>query len=140
MSDSVVRAQMSLRAERSDNVLRTLCTRLKLVDHDLDKMISDLHLDEIARTRCDYWRSLPSRLGLPDIVAMDIDEDYSEAFDRRRAFFRQWKQIKGSEATYRSLVRALLGIRKKLDAEYVLRLLRQSVASSGMHYCTQIRI
>ena len=119
----------------SDEVINTLCAHFK---QDLDKVISDLHLDEIARTRCTYWKSLPSRLGLPDIVAKDIDIKGSLLESEKRSeFFRQWKQRKGLEATYRVLVKALLDIDQRLDAEYVCELLRQagtisSKASSGM--------
>ena len=108
----------------SDSVISTLCAHFELVDHDLDKEISDLHLDEIAQARCTYWKSLPSRLGLQDV---DIDKDFSKEFDKRREFFQQWKQKKGSEATYRSLVRALLDIKQRHDAEYVCKLSRQAV-------------
>ena len=109
-------------------------TSLELAE---DSVISDLHLDEIAQTRCTYWKSLPSRLGLEDIVAEDIDRNFSREFDKRRELFRQWKQIKGSEATYRCLVKALLDINQRHDAEYVSGLLRQkaadySNASSGI--------
>ena len=65
------------------------------------------------------WKSLPFRLGLEDVVAKDIDKDHLKESDKRREFFRQWKQIKGLEATYRSLVRALLDINQKHDAEGV---------------------
>ena len=64
----------------SDSVISTLCAHFELVDHDLDKEISDLHLDEIAQARCTYWKSLPSRLGLQDVVAKDIDKDFSKEF------------------------------------------------------------
>ena len=122
----------------SDHIISTLCAHFELVDHDLDKEISDLHLDEIAETRCAYWKSLPSRLGLQDTVTRDIDKDFTEELDKRREFFQQWKQKKGSEATYRSLVRALLDIKQRRDAEYVSKLSHQAVenpsveTSSGM--------
>ena len=111
----------------SDKVISTLCANFELSCQELDKVISDLHLDKIAQTRCTYWQSLPSRLGLPDIIANDIDKDFSKELDKRREFFHQWKQIKGSEATYRNLVKALLDFSKRLDAEYVLKLLHQAV-------------
>ena len=122
----------------SDEVINTLCAHFELADQDLDKVISDFHLDEIARTRCTYWKSLPSRLGLLDIVAKDIDSKSSlSESEKRSEFFRQWKQRKGFEATCRILVKALLDINQRRDAEYVCELLCQagtgsSKASSGM--------
>ena len=116
----------------------TLCAHFELADQELDKVISDLHLDDIAQTRCTYWKFLSSRLRLQDVVAKDIDKDFPTESEKRREFFQQWKQRKGSEATYRSLVKALLDINQRRDAEYVCNLLRQadassSVASSGIY-------
>ena len=115
----------------SDEVISTLCTHFELADQELDRVIGDLHLEEIARKRCTYWKSLPSRLGLQDIVAKDVDKDFPMEFDKRREFFQQWKKIKGSEATYRCLVKALLTIDQRHDAEYVFKLLHQAVADSS---------
>ena len=114
----------------SDKFIR-LCTRFKLADQDLDKVISNLHFDEISQTRDINWKSLPSRLGLQDNVAKDIDKDFSKEFDKRREFFQQWKQKNGSEATYRSLVRALLDIKQIDNAEYVCELLQQTVGEAS---------
>ena len=121
----------------SDKIIRSLCVHFELADQDLDKVISDFHLDEIAQTRdIINWKSLPSLLGLRDNVAKDIDKDFTKDFDKRREFFQRWKRIKGSEATYRSLVKALLDINQRHEAEHVCKLLRLMVAdtwnSSGM--------
>ena len=35
----------------SDNFFKNLCTHFELAQQDLDKVIIDLHLDEIAQTR-----------------------------------------------------------------------------------------
>ena len=118
-------------AKESGSDINTLCAHFELADQNLDKVISDVHLDKIAQTRCTYWQSLPSRLGLPDIVAKDIDRDFPTESDKRREFFRQWKQRKGSEATYRRLVKALLGINQRQDAEYVCKLLPKAGTSSS---------
>ena len=120
----------------SDKIISSLCVHLELADQDLDKEISDLHLNEIARTRAINWKSLPSCLGLEEFVAKDIDKDFPTEYDKRREFFQGWKQVKGSEATYRNLVKALFDINQRHDAEYVCELLRPMVAdtpnSSGM--------
>ena len=113
----------------SDEVINTLCAHFELADQDLDQMISDLHLDEIALTRDINRKFLPSRLGLQDVLAKDIDKDFRTESDKRRELFRQWKQRKGFEATYRVLVKALLDINQRLDAEYVCKLLRQASRS-----------
>ena len=110
----------------SDKVIRTLCAQIGVAYHNLDEVISDLHLDQIALSRCTYWRFLPTRLGLSNVVAKDIDREFQKEPEKRRELFEQWKQRKGFEATYRSLVRALLDIDKRLDAEYVCKLASQA--------------
>ena len=118
----------------SDQAIISLCAHFELAQQDLDKEISDFHLDEIARTHDVNWKILTSRLGLQDVVAKDIDKDHSKEFDKRLGFFQQWKQRKGSEATYKKLVRALLDTDQKRDAEGVCKLLQphHSNTSSGM--------
>ena len=118
-------------SKMSDKILGSLCAHFELADQDLDKEISDLHLDEIARTRDINWKSLPSRLGLQDVVAKDIDKNFTKEFDKRQGFFQLWKRIKGYEATYRSLVKALLDINQRHEAEYVCELLRPILADSS---------
>ena len=119
----------------SDQVISTLCAQFGVAYHNLDEVISDLHLDEIGLSRCTYWKSLPSRLGLSKVIAKDNDRDLQKEREKRCEFLQQWKQRKGSKATYRSLVRALLDIDQRLDAEYVCKLARQAVTnhSPGMH-------
>ena len=114
----------------SDEFIK-LRTRFKLADQDLDEVISDLHLDKIAQTKDINWKSLPSRLELPDVVTKDIDKDLMKESEKRREFFRQWKQKKGMEATYRSLVRALLDIKERDNAEYVCKLLPQAAVGDA---------
>ena len=121
----------------SDQVISTLCAQFGVAYHNLDEVISDLHLDEIGLSRCTYWRSLPTRLGLSNVVAKDIGRDFQKEYERRCEFFQQWKQEKGSEATYRSLVRALLDTKQRLDAEYVCKLASQAISTNhppGMHW------
>lgn len=71
----------------------------------------------------------PSRLGLPIILRSDIERNFNfkTEQEKRVAFFSQWKGMKGSEATYRNLISALLGINKMEDAEGVCGLLLKSL-------------
>jgi hypothetical protein len=59
------------------------------------KPVSDAHLEEISRSSCEQWKSLPSHLGLETIVASDIDRSQKER-EKRHDFFKKWKDIKGS--------------------------------------------
>ena len=111
--------------------------KYQLKEEDLDKQVTDEHLDDIASSHCTKWRSLPSRLEMESIVVNDIDRTLSKEEDRRNAFFYKWRDIKGFAATYRVLINALLGIKCGNDAGCVCELVKQSLAkhpsSSASH-------
>jgi hypothetical protein len=99
-----------------------------LADEDTNQVVTDIHLECISRTCCKQWKSLPSHLGLEDIVAEDIDKSQKTEREKRHEFLRQWKSTKGSEATYKRLIDALLQIRCKQDAEKVQEMLIESIS------------
>lgn len=88
--------------------------------------ISDDHLREIAKSSCKEWKQLPALLGLDSIVADDIGKLQLSEYEKRHAFLQEWKRCKGSKATYKQLVAALLGIENRDDAEKVCKLLKKS--------------
>ena len=90
----------------------------------VDEEITDVHINEICGTHCDRWRDLPPYLELDRIVVNEIKRDYGDERERRKGFFSRWKERRGSRATYRSLIRALLRIGCREDAEHVCSVLR----------------
>ena len=86
--------------------------------------MSDRHLDEIARSSCQQWKSLSIRLGGLGFVRDDLDALQVSEEEKSGCFFFKWKAMKGSRATYRSLVEGLLEISCQEDAENVCRLLK----------------
>lgn len=98
-----------------------------------NKEISDTHVDVLSRSHCKKWRPLHSYLELEEIVVSDIDRDcrHVEEADKRNAFFREWKRRKGSEATYRKLVYALLKTECRKDAENVCKLLAETLGRNS---------
>lgn len=100
-----------------------------LSDEDCSREISDAHVDEISRHYCEKWRSLYPHLHLNKIIVTDMERGHSTEEARRSGFILKWKAMKGSEATYRMLVCALLKIQERQDAEGVCKLL----ASTGDH-------
>ena len=95
----------------------------ELNEGDCSKPISGNHLDEISRTLCGGWRSLPTHLGMPEIAVKDLERDFKIENERRNGFFFQWKEMQGSAATYKKLIIALLDIKCREDAEGVCKLL-----------------
>ena len=105
-----------------------------LTVRDCQQPIRDDHLESISRTSCRDWILLPAHLGLSVSVADDIERTSDSQQSKRYKFLRRWKEIKGSQATYAKLIKALLAIDSRLDAEEVCKILAQSIGlnASGM--------
>ena len=103
-----------------------------LSEDDLNQEISDSHLDQIALKHCACWKLLSPHLDLGNMTINDITRSLTLATetDKRVEFFRQWKKVKGFEATYKKLVAALLKIDQKHEAGIVCKLLKQSRQST----------
>ena len=91
------------------------------------KKVSDAHLELISRSYCEEWKSLPPYLKLETVVANDIDRSAKTEREKRHDFLFEWKEIKGSAATYKQLITALLHIKRRQDAEKVCELLKESI-------------
>ena len=100
-----------------------LVEQYKLAADDFKSQISDSHCDEIS---CSNWRSLPSHLGLEEILVNDLERDYNHESERRSSFFKKWKERQGSAATYKRLITALLDKDLRDNAESVCKLLQKS--------------
>ena len=93
-----------------------------------NQQMTDRHLGEIASSYCRRWRTLRAELGLKSIVEHDIDcSNPGDEEGKRNAFFDKWKLMKGSTATYKVLISALLEIECRDDAEGVCKVLKQSL-------------
>ena len=97
-----------------------------------DQPVSDIHLEELSRTGCKQWKSLPPHLKVKTIVAEDIDKGQKEPAMKRYEFLLKWKEIKGSNATYRHLLTALLKINCGQDAEKLCEMLMKCVPQSQL--------
>lgn len=107
----------------------SLMVDFNLAEEDYNSQVSEHHIVNISRTCCRTWRSLPSLLELRSIVMDDIDRGPGSEEDKRRSFLLKWREMKGSEATYRKLIKALLETDCVQDAESVCKLLKQSTSS-----------
>ena len=119
-----------------------------LSEQNCKKQVTDQHLEEISSSCCSKWKSLRPHMEMEEIVEHDIDASpVGGPEGKRRAFFFKWKNMKGSGATYRVLITALLKIRCREDAESVCKLLAQTLglhtADTGehsynmVHYCSK---
>ena len=111
----------------SQSLYSSVLSHFNSREEDCKKTVTDCHLDENSRKCCRNWKFLPSQLGLEHIVVNDIDRKPVDEKEKRRDFFREWKQTKGFEATYGKLILALLKCEQRLDAEKVCELLAESI-------------
>lgn len=100
-----------------------------LKDEDCNHKISDRDIDEISRYYCSKWRSLPSHLEMKSIDASDVAHGPGDEQEKRRTFLLKWKDMKGSAATYKQLISALLEIHCRDEAEGVCKLIQQTASS-----------
>ena len=94
-----------------------LISQYGLTEGQCNEQVSDIHLEELSRSGCKQWKSLPSHLKLEANVAEDIDKTQKKEGEKRNEFLLAWKETRGSSATYRQLITALLKIKCRLDAE-----------------------
>ena len=109
---------------------RSMLKRYSLTEESCDVQISDKHLGDISRSNCRKWRELPSRLEMDAIVVGDIGRKPVDEDEKRATFFAKWKEAKGSDATYKALISALLEIGCTEDAECVCKLLKPDPLST----------
>lgn len=102
--------------------LESLIARYNLTQEDVEKQISDIHIEVISRSWCKKWRHLCAHLELDFIVADDIESQKVDEDQNRLKFFTTWKAKQGSEATYKKLISALQTIGCNDDAEHVCEL------------------
>ena len=104
-------------------------TKYGLSEEKFNEQISDAHADKIARFYCKDWRLVCYYLEMGSIVVYNIEHDCETEEERRRRFFTTWKNMKGSGATYRMLIHALLETKRRLDAEKICILLQSNECS-----------
>ena len=111
-----------------ENVFSSLLVNYQLTIDNCNREISDEHLQEISQSHCGQWRSLPSHLKMPTITSDDVDRETSHNEEEKRLkFFKKWKQERGSDATYKELIHALITIKCRQDAEVVCKVLKKSL-------------
>ncbi len=107
-----------------------------LSDDDCSVEITKCHLQEISSSLCEDWRSLPAHLEMESIVASDIERKQVEECEKRHSFLSKWKCEKGSAATYKKLMAALLAIKCKGDAEKVCVMVQKLSQANGQQDLT----
>ena len=95
----------------SPSELASLLVEHGVAREDSNKQISDKDIDKISLVVSPMEDCLP-------ISAQDAKQDGKSEPDRRAGLLEAWKQMKGSDATYRALIAALLEMERR-DAEVI---------------------
>ena len=109
----------------------SLLSKYSLTLKDCDEVVSDIHIGVISREYCMKWYDLYPYLKLKEIDVNNVKRDYHDEVEKKGAFFSLWRHSQGSDATYTSLIQALLQIKCKKDAESICKLLQ---LPAGMNY------
>lgn len=96
-----------------------------LSEGDCDKPVGNEHLEIISRSCCKQWKFMPPHLKVDTTVAEDIDKSAKGEREKRYDFLLQWKGIKGSHATYKQLITALMKMKCGEEAERVCEVLKK---------------
>ena len=97
-----------------------------LTEEEVSIKITDRHIVDISISLCTKWKFLPAYLGLAANIAQDIDCKPVNEEEKRLKFLTTWKVKKGFEATYKSLIGALLDIECRDEAGSVCELLKST--------------
>ena len=114
-------------------MISNLMAHYELTEEDCNREVSDTDIAKIASSLHGKWKTqLPPLLGMDPITVTDIvgTPGHIPEEDRRLAFFREWKQQKGFDAIYKTLISALLEIKCRQDAESVCKILKETTPSS----------
>ena len=105
--------------------LTFLMEQYRLSESDCGIQVTDIHLEKLSNILGRKWRSLPAYLEMKSTVIDDIDYERlgCDESDKRLSFLNKWKEMRGTQATYRKLINALLEINCRNDAEKVCKLL-----------------
>ena len=107
------------------SVFVKLMARYELTEEDCKGEVSDTDIVKIASSLRGKWESK-----LPPLLEMETT-DIGTPVEDKIAFFEEWKQQQGFDATYKSLISALLQVKCRQDAESVCKILKETTLSQA---------
>ncbi len=95
----------------------------KIKDEHCDAKIADVHLEKISRILVCEMQSLAPYIGIEYNLVADIEKQNVGWSTKKHTFLLKWRETKGRQATYRSLIKGLVDIEYIGNAEGVCELL-----------------
>ena len=120
-------------AASESTTLSSLSKKYRLSEAGLNQQVTEQHINDISFSYCKKWRLLPTPFKMEQIVADDINRKCVDEDEKRHDFLLKWTDEKGSMATYKVLICALLKIKCDKEAEGVCKLISRPL-SPGMLY------
>ena len=108
--------------------LRELLKKHRLTDKDINRQVNVNNLERTSHFCYKQWKSLPSHLGVHSNVVGEIDKTHKDEKTKCLNFLLWWN--KGSCATYKQLLTALLSIKCEQAAEMLCTRLKESGSDS----------
>ena len=105
--------------QKLEEIFQGLINHYGLTEEDCNKQVSGVHLEKISRSCCENWFRLTVHLGLEIGVAKSIKRSQTDEEQKGYDLLLRWEDEKGHDATYSQLIKALLTINSKQDAEKV---------------------
>ena len=102
-------------------------TKHQLTEKDISKKVNVSHLEFTSRSCYKQWKSLPPILGLQSSV---IDKTPKDEKIKCFSFLLSWMTTKGSGATHKQLLTALLKINCEEAAEMLCTRIKKSASDS----------
>ena len=101
----------------------------------LEEVISDKDVAMISRDHLIKWESLRPYLELSRPQEKGICNTYRDYEDQKRECLQMWKELKGNEATYGTLIRAAEEARNQQLADGVRAMLTNVAKGPSSTHC-----
>ena len=96
-----------------------------------DRVITDVHIADIAREFLSNWENISPYLGLSHPQKEEIHKTYSLYGEQKRECLNKWKKEKGKKATYRAFIDAAEQAKNKQLADNVREMLQTAPSTKG---------
>lgn len=119
---------MSTHGHHKKVSIRLLFTYYGLSEDSYGRCVSESHMGHLSSSMHSKWRLVAPQLRLKDVVpSIEGTSEARSEEEKAKLLLILWRRRRGNEATYKSLIEALLKADCRSDAEYVCQMLKKSV-------------
>ena len=134
---------MSLSSEKPPT-LEEICKYHEVSCKELDQECSEESLSILAEVVSgSNWKSIATRLGIPEDFIDDIDNEYKRVQERKKAIITKWKSMLSFKATYSSFMNIFLEMKMADSVTKVIKLLKEKgilTLKGQLYSCSQLLV